>query len=165
MLLLIDGSAHISILLFYIFLNTDSCTQNSIDFYLFVTIGLVVSILLLLFLELFCLFNLVSKNKNFLILKILIIIIAVVQAMPYFIYTTIKGITICQGSLEWGGFANKYNFEYLPLIIDPVERYLPIIYILVPIILFALLLMGRAVRLRREREPGNQGDCLGNGIL
>ena len=123
----------------FVELNTDSCTQGATDFYNFTAIKLIFLSSILICYEIHFSKLINEKIVIFNILKFIGICITTIQSMPYIIFTTIKGISICQGSTEWGGFSNKYKFESLPMAENIIERLLPVCYITVALVFVILL--------------------------
>ncbi len=124
------------ILLCYIFLDSDTCTQGSIDFYTVTMIRLCLLIALFIIFDIVCIYSKLSSILLLEISKIVVSVVGILKSMPYFINTTLKGISLCQGSTGWGGFNNRYGFESLPEVSSVFERILPLIYLL---IIFLLL--------------------------
>jgi hypothetical protein len=127
------------IYLTYVFLNTDTCTQGRIDFYSYSAIKLVILSIILICFEFYFFKTIKDKLIFFNIFKVIGICISGIQSLPYIIFTTIRGITICQGSTEWGGFSNKYKFEEIQITENIIERILPICYIMVTLIFILLM--------------------------
>lgn len=130
---------YIMIYFSFVELNTDSCTQGSTDFYNLTAIKLIFLSIIIIFYEIHFGRLINKKIVIFNILKFIGICITTIQSVPYIIFTTIKGISICQGSTEWGGFSNKYKFENIPMTGSVIERLLPVCYIMVAFVFIILL--------------------------
>jgi hypothetical protein len=132
----------------YIFLNTDSCTQGRIDFYVYSAVKLTLFLIAILGFELHFFMTVCLHITFFNIIKIASIVISIIKTVPYIYNTTFKGINICHGSTDWGGFSNKYGLDKMLAVQKSIERILPIVYTVVPIVLIFLFIFENKNKLR-----------------
>ncbi len=114
--------------------ESGTCTQGSYDEYFFGTIIIIISLSVLTIIVIFT--KEYWRIPLFLLLPHIITILLFIKIIPpYIINTTIKGISICQGNSDWGGFDNSYGFEQLPKAENLFE------YLFAPILLCAGLIL------------------------
>lgn len=116
----------------FILLNTYNCTQGSIDLYVVTVYKLFLLIIPFIVLETIAIVKHIKMVMSLEIIKIIVSIVGFVQTLPYVINTTINKISLCQGSVEWGGFSNRYRFDSLPQITSVFEQIIPLLYLIIP---------------------------------
>ena len=100
-----------------------NCTQGDISSYKIATvIFLICGIIFLLSYIVNKKIKLVDTIVIF-IFSLVICFIFIKKIPVYFYYTNIKNISLCQGSVEYGGFNNEYNFLNLPIVKEKFEYF------------------------------------------
>ncbi len=125
----------------YILVDVDNCTQGSIDGYRITALQLEIIGVLLIFILVRDIINKRIMHFTILPIQFFMCIYGFFEGLPYFLYTTLKGITLCHGCCDWGGFENRYGFAFMNPVCNFEERIIPVVFIGVAIVIFFLTIV------------------------
>lgn len=151
---------YLGILFYYLLIGVDNCTQGSIDGYIILAMKILILFIVLLIEKWMYRKRKVFKSVIEYLIDAGIIAVLFYKSIPYFVNTAIKNITLCQGSYDWGGFGNRYNFKTLPMTKSVFERYIAVFLILIPTVLIFYSVYEIIVYRHTKQEHTASGSCL-----
>lgn len=129
------------ILWYYFLLDTAQCTQGDVSWYQYSAMRLSILIFLPVILFITAIKQKIKISWMILVFQVVVLMIALFESIPYIIFMTIRGIALCHGSDNWGGFDNEYDLDSMHVVFYTIERILPIIFVTIPVLMLVLVIL------------------------